>query len=89
MQETLEAWVQSLGLRRSPGEENGYPLQLFLPGESHGQRSRVGYNPWGCRELDTTERLSIPNASSDSLPGFPQATHLSLTLSLGHLKLLP
>jgi len=30
------------------------PLQ-FLPGESHGQRSLVGYNPWGHKELDTTE----------------------------------
>ena len=30
------------GLGRSPGEENGNPLQLFLPGEFHGQRSLVG-----------------------------------------------
>ena len=27
----------------------------FLPGKSHGQRSLVGCNPWGCKELDTTE----------------------------------
>ena len=33
------------GLGRSPGEGNGNPLQLFLPGESHGQRSLAGYNP--------------------------------------------
>ena len=25
----------------------------FLPGESHGQRSLAGYDPWGCTELDT------------------------------------
>ena len=31
---------------------------VFLPGESHGQRHLVGYSPWGCKELDTTERLS-------------------------------
>ena len=24
-------------------------------GDSHGQRSLVGYSPWGCKELDTTE----------------------------------
>ena len=30
---------------------------VFLPGESHGQRSLVGYNPRGCTELDTTEQL--------------------------------
>ena len=29
-----------------------------LPRKSHGQRSLVGYSPWDCKELDTTERLS-------------------------------
>ena len=24
----------------------------------HGQRRLAGYSPWGCKELDTTERLS-------------------------------
>ena len=33
------------------------PTPVFLPGKSHGQRSLVGYSPWGCKELDTTERL--------------------------------
>ena len=28
---------------------------MFLPGESHGQRSLAGYSPWGHRELDRTE----------------------------------
>ena len=31
---------------------------VFLPGEFHGQRSLAGYSPWGCIELDTTERLT-------------------------------
>ena len=30
---------------------------VFLPGESHGQRSLAGYSPWGRQESDTTERL--------------------------------
>ena len=30
---------------------------VLLPGKSHGQRSLVGYSPWGRKELDTTERL--------------------------------
>ena len=30
---------------------------VFLPGKSHGQRSLVGYSPWGRKESDTTERL--------------------------------
>ena len=45
------------GSARSPGEGNGYLLQ-FLPGKFHGQRSLEGYRPWGCKELDMTERLS-------------------------------
>ena len=42
-------------LGRSPGGGNGNPLQYFLPGESHGQRSLTGYSPRGCKELDMTE----------------------------------
>ena len=30
---------------------------VLLPGKSHGQRSLVGYSPWGRKESDTTERL--------------------------------
>ena len=48
-----------LGLGRSPGEANGNPLQLFLPGEFHGQRSLVGYSPWGGKELATTEQVTL------------------------------
>ena len=33
------------------------PTPVFLPGESHGQRSLADYSPWGCKELDMTERL--------------------------------
>ena len=36
-------------LRRSPGEENGNPFPVFLPGKFHGQRSLAGYSPWGRR----------------------------------------
>ena len=32
---------------------------VFLPGEFHGQRSPVGYSPWGCKVSDTTERLIL------------------------------
>ena len=33
------------------------PTPVLLPGKSHGQRSLVGCNPWGCWGSDTTERL--------------------------------
>ena len=36
------------------------PNSVFLPGESHGQRSLIGYSPWmGLQELDTTEQLTL------------------------------
>ena len=31
------------------------PTPVFLTGKSHGQRSLVGYSPWGRKESDTTE----------------------------------
>ena len=34
------------------------PTPVFLPGESHGQRSLVGYSP-RVAESDTTERLHL------------------------------
>ena len=34
------------------------PTPVSLPGKSHGQRSLVGCSPWGCKESDTTERLT-------------------------------
>ena len=34
-----------------------HPTPVFLPGESQGRRSLVGYSPWGRKESDTTEQL--------------------------------
>jgi len=39
-----ETQVQSLG-QEDPLEEEMAPTPVFLPGESHGQRSLVGYSP--------------------------------------------
>ena len=33
------------------------PTPVPLPGKSHGQRSLVGYSPWGRKESDRTEQL--------------------------------
>ena len=38
-------------------EKERQPTPVFLPGESQGWRSLVGYSPWGHKELDTTEQL--------------------------------
>ena len=39
------------GSERSPGEGNGKPTPVFLPGKSHGQRSQVGYSPRGGKRV--------------------------------------
>ena len=49
-----ETPVQSLG-PEDPLRREWLPTLVFLPGESHGQRSLAGYSPWGCRELDMTK----------------------------------
>ena len=59
-----ETWVRSLGLGTSPGEEDrrGYRIQntlAFWPGEFHGL-----YSPWGHKESDMTEWLSLTHSYS-------------------------
>ena len=45
-------WVGKIPWRRK-----WQPTPVFLTGKFHGQRSLVGYSPWGHRELDMTEPL--------------------------------
>ena len=45
------------GLRRSPEEGNGNPLQHSSLENPMEWRSLIGYSPWGHKESDTTERL--------------------------------
>ena len=63
-------WVGKIAWRRE-----WQPTPVFLPGESHGQMSLVGYNPCGCKESNRTERL-ILSLSSQNLRS-PLETHLS------------
>ena len=41
-----------------PWRRAGQPTPVFLPGESHGQRSLAGYSPWGHKKSDMTEWLT-------------------------------
>ena len=54
-----DTWVRSLGWEDplEKGMVTEY-TSVFLPGEFQGQRSLVGYSPWGCKESDTTEQLT-------------------------------
>ena len=52
---TLDSWVWKIPW----GREWKY-TPVFLPGESHGQRGLAGYSPWGHKESDRTEQLTLP-----------------------------
>ena len=55
VQETrFDPWV-----RKIPWRRKWQLTPSFLPGESHGQRSLVGYSPWGHKESDMTEQLHL------------------------------
>ena len=47
-----DPWVGKIPWRRK-----WQPTPVFLPGESHGRRSLVGYSPWDRKESDRTEQL--------------------------------
>ena len=51
---------------------------VLLPGKSHGQRSLVGYSPWGRKELDTTERLHFHSQDFSSSILVPVASWVLL-----------
>ena len=55
----LNPWVG-----KTPWRRKCQPTPEFLPGESQGQRSLVGYSPWDSQELDRTEQLSTHTAIS-------------------------
>ena len=46
----FDPWVRKIPWRRT-----WQPTLVFLPGDSHEQRSLVGYSPWSCKELNSTE----------------------------------
>ena len=50
----FDPWV-----RKMPWRREWQPTPVFLPGESHGRRSLESYSPWGRKESDTTEQLTL------------------------------
>ena len=50
----FDTWVRKVICRRK-----WLPSPVFLPGELLGQRSLVGYSPWGCKEVSMTEQLTF------------------------------
>ena len=50
----FDPWV-----RKIPWRREWLPTPVFLPGEFHRQRRLAGYSPWGHKESDTTEQLTL------------------------------
>ena len=48
-----------LEVRTTPWRRGWLPTPVFLPGEFHGQRNLLSCSPWGRKESDTTEPLSL------------------------------
>ena len=61
-----ETWLQSLGWK-IPWRRAWQPTQVFVPGQSHGQRSLVGYGPRGHRESGTTEGTEHKHAHTENM----------------------
>ena len=53
----FDPWVGKIAWRRE-----WQPTPVFLPGESHGQKSLEGYSPGGCTELNMTEWLTLSHS---------------------------
>ena len=51
----FDPWVWKIPWRRK-----WRPTPVFLPGKSHGQKSLVGYSPWGLKELDSSSNTPEP-----------------------------
>ena len=74
MQETQKTQVQFLG-QKDPWRKKWQPIPVFLPGESHGQRSLAGYSPRGPEESGMTERLSTQKYKKKKLRCIKWNTH--------------
>ena len=80
-----EGWVGKISWKRA-----WQPTPVFLPGESHGQRSLAIHSPWDCKESDMTEQLSVSletreylvNGALEIRPFFPYFLPLFLFLLL-------
>ena len=74
------------GLGRPSGWEDSQrreqlPTAVFWPEEFHEHRRLAGYSPWGCKELDKTEQLSLSLFTNEIiLPGKASVAQLYPTL---------
>ena len=67
-------------VRKIPWRRKWQSTPVFLPGESCGQRSLMGYSPWGRKDADTAERLSMSTNWKEILKIGVLRTDLIITL---------
>ena len=67
-------WVGKISWRRK-----WQPTLVFLPGKVQGQRSLVGYSPWGRKKTDMTEQLRIYTDTDTH-------THTHITVHTGRYR---
>ena len=77
----FDPWVGKFPWRRK-----WQPTPVLLPGESHGGRSLVGYSPWGCKELETTERLHFTSRNAEGKEVCPFLLLENSRLSISTLR---
>ena len=82
-----ETQVRSLG-QEDPLEKEMATTPVFLPGESHGQRSLVGHSLCGRKELDMTERLHFFLSQIFTLEYFQRLRIISNLVSFNTLAIL-
>ena len=74
-------WVGKIPWRRA-----WQPTPVFLPTESHGQRSMAGYGPWGCKESDTTEVTECTHMNSQGLASWQKPSRQECIRLLGEIQ---
>ena len=70
-----------------PWSKEWQPTPVFLPGKSHGQRNLMGYSPWCCRKLDTTEHTQTHTHFESKIQWISYELNLDIKNMIVYLKI--
>ena len=77
-------------VRKIPWRRKWQPTPVFLPGESHGQRSLAGYSPWGPKEIQLSiHTYHTIDRTTFFVTAVSYSTDLPQVLTDGHLVCFP
>ena len=80
----FDPWVRKIPLEEEMATHSG-----ILPGDSIGQKSLVGYSPWGREELDTTEHAGREIIPREQRPLCGPCSTIALRAGHTRIRLLP